>query len=115
MHTSLLEGTDPSCKLLSFRAPPSRLSSVLIALHTFHSDLTDDATNQKLILDFYESKKPTASVCHGPTVFVNIKDSNGERFVKGKKVSFSFFSRQTSPLASLEIDDFRLFLGHLLL
>ncbi|GAA5922061.1 glutathione-independent methylglyoxalase [Sporobolomyces koalae] len=49
-------------------------------------DLTDSAENQKLILDFYNSKKPTASVCHGPTVFLKIEE-NGERFVKGKKVT----------------------------
>ncbi|GAA5849065.1 hypothetical protein JCM3766R1_002287 [Sporobolomyces carnicolor] len=62
-------------------------------------DLTDNATNQKLILEFYNSKKPTASVCHGPTVFVNIKDADGERFVKGKKVTC--FSDQEEEMAGL--------------
>jgi putative intracellular protease/amidase len=62
-------------------------------------DLTDNATNQKLITEFYESKKPTASVCHGSTVFLNIKDSNGERFVKGKKVTC--FSDEEEEMAGL--------------
>ncbi|GAA5910433.1 type 1 glutamine amidotransferase domain-containing protein [Sporobolomyces salmoneus] len=62
-------------------------------------DLTDNATNQKLILDFYNSKKVTSSVCHGPTVFLNIKESNGERFVKGKKVTC--FSDEEEEMAGL--------------
>lgn len=62
-------------------------------------DLTDNAVNQKLINEFYDSKKPTASVCHGPTVFINVKDSNGERFVKGKKVTC--FSDEEEEMAGL--------------
>ena len=82
------------------------------------SDLTDNATNQKLILEFYNSKKPTASVCHGPTVFVNIKDADGERFVKGKKVSSLSPSLSLGGVLSLlsrvlKLD--RPWTGHLLL
>ncbi|GAA6022489.1 hypothetical protein JCM11491_001695 [Sporobolomyces phaffii] len=61
-------------------------------------DLTDSAVNQKLILEFYNSKKPTASVCHGPTVFIKVEE-NGEKFVKGKKVTC--FSDEEEEMAGL--------------
>ncbi|GAA6061044.1 hypothetical protein JCM10212_004618 [Sporobolomyces blumeae] len=62
-------------------------------------DLTDSAVNQKLMLETYEAKRPVASVCHGPTVLINMKDANGERFVKGKKVTC--FSDQEEEMAGL--------------
>ncbi|GAA5875912.1 hypothetical protein JCM16303_004043 [Sporobolomyces ruberrimus] len=62
-------------------------------------DLTDNSFNHKLITEFYDSKKPTASVCHGPTVFIKVQDSNGERFIKGKKVTC--FSDEEEEMAGL--------------
>ncbi len=50
-------------------------------------DLANDEDSQSLILDFYNSKKPVAAVCHAPGVFKNIRLENGEPFVKGKKVT----------------------------
>lgn len=50
-------------------------------------DLANDAGSMKLILDFYNSKKPLAFVCHGPAALVNVKDQHGQYLLKGKKVS----------------------------
>lgn len=39
---------------------------------------------QKLFVDFYESGKPSAVVCHATTILLETKKSNGELLVKGK-------------------------------
>lgn len=39
---------------------------------------------EKLFATFYESGKPSASVCHSTTLLLGAKDSNGELLVKGK-------------------------------
>jgi putative intracellular protease/amidase len=36
---------------------------------------------------FCRADKPVASVCHAPSVLLNVKLSNGEYLVKGKKVT----------------------------
>lgn len=38
----------------------------------------------KLFVNFYESKKPSAAVCHSTTLLLDAKKSNGELLVKGK-------------------------------
>ena len=50
-------------------------------------DLADNETSIALIESFYNSNKPVASVCHGPAVFKNTKDSEGRSIVAGKKVT----------------------------
>ncbi len=50
-------------------------------------DLTNDAASIKLIESFWKSKKPVASVCHAPSVLLNVKDENGDFLVKGKRVT----------------------------
>ncbi|GAA5828177.1 hypothetical protein JCM11251_002620 [Rhodosporidiobolus azoricus] len=50
-------------------------------------DLTDDPVSHKLILDFYQAGKPVSLVCHAPTCLIKVVDSNGDKFVKGKKVT----------------------------
>lgn len=50
-------------------------------------DLTNDEDSVKLIEDFWNSKKPVASVCHAPSVLLNAKDDDGEPLVKNKKVT----------------------------
>lgn len=50
-------------------------------------DLTNDEDSIKLIEDFWNSKKPVASVCHAPSVLLNAKDADGEPLVKNKKVT----------------------------
>jgi len=49
-------------------------------------DLAESGVSQKLIIDFYEAKKPIAFVCHAPGVLKDVK-INGEYFVKGKNVT----------------------------
>lgn len=39
---------------------------------------------QKLFVDFYESGKPSAAVCHSTTLLLETKTSNGNLLVKGK-------------------------------
>jgi putative intracellular protease/amidase len=47
---------------------------------------------QGLIMDFYQSGKPTALLCHGVAALVDIKLPNGKYFVAGKKVTgFSLY------------------------
>ena len=50
-------------------------------------DLADNETSITLIESFYNSNKPVASVCHGPAIFKNTKDSEGKPIVAGKKVT----------------------------
>jgi len=50
-------------------------------------DLTNDNDSIKLIEAFWKSKKPVASVCHAPSVLLNVKDENGQALVKGKHVT----------------------------
>nr|WP_068887326.1 type 1 glutamine amidotransferase domain-containing protein [Pedobacter panaciterrae] len=50
-------------------------------------DLANDDDSAKLILDFYNSKKPIGAVCHAPGVFKNVKFDNGKPFVSGKNVT----------------------------
>lgn len=39
---------------------------------------------EKLFVEFYESGKPSAAVCHSTTLLLEAKKSNGELLVKGK-------------------------------
>jgi len=41
-------------------------------------------TLEKLFADFYESGKPSASVCHSTTLLLEAENSDGELIVKGK-------------------------------
>ncbi|MDX1442635.1 MAG: type 1 glutamine amidotransferase domain-containing protein [Gammaproteobacteria bacterium] len=50
-------------------------------------DLPDNGDVQKAIREMWESGKVVAAVCHGPAAFVNVKLSNGDWFVDGKKMS----------------------------
>lgn len=50
-------------------------------------DLTDDSNSIKLIESFLAANKPVATVCHAPSVLLNVKDSSGEYAIKGKEVT----------------------------
>lgn len=50
-------------------------------------DLTTDKYSIALIEEFWDSKKPIATVCHAPSVLLNAKDENGDYLVKGKNVT----------------------------
>jgi len=49
-------------------------------------DMPDCKEMQQLATQIYENKGVVGAVCHGPCGLVNIKLSNGEYLVKGKKV-----------------------------
>ncbi len=44
----------------------------------------NNADLSKLFVSFYESKKPSAAVCHSTTLLLDAKKQNGELLVKGK-------------------------------
>ncbi len=50
-------------------------------------DLSEDKTSIKLIETFNQQKKPVAFVCHAPAALKNVKGTDGEFLVKGKKVT----------------------------
>ncbi|ACV57675.1 ThiJ/PfpI domain protein [Alicyclobacillus acidocaldarius subsp. acidocaldarius DSM 446] len=50
-------------------------------------DFPDSAELQALIRTFAESGKVVAAVCHGPAGLVNVRLSNGDPLVKGKRVT----------------------------
>ena len=55
-----------------------------------HGPLWDLTTNKKsieLLEEFWNSKKPIATVCHAPSVLLNAKDENGNYLIKDKKVT----------------------------
>ncbi|KAB7886507.1 type 1 glutamine amidotransferase domain-containing protein [Poseidonibacter ostreae] len=50
-------------------------------------DLTNDKDSISLIQAFVKANKPVASVCHAPSVLVNVKLENGDYLVKGKNLT----------------------------
>ena len=50
-------------------------------------DLAESADSAKLIESFYQSNKPVSFVCHAPAALKNVKNTDGEPLVKGKKVT----------------------------
>jgi putative intracellular protease/amidase len=42
---------------------------------------------QKLFMDFYNSGKPTAALCHGTALLLDLNDKNGKPFIKGKRMT----------------------------
>jgi putative intracellular protease/amidase len=83
-------------KLLKLMANTSRLQDIsasnfdAVFYPGGHGPLWDLTTNKnsiKLIEDFWDAKKPVATVCHAPSVLLNAKDEDGDFLVKGKKVT----------------------------
>ncbi len=50
-------------------------------------DLSQDKTSIALIEAFNQAKKPIGFVCHAPAALKNVKGTDGEPLVKGKKVT----------------------------
>jgi len=50
-------------------------------------DLTDHPKSQALAKEIYENGGLVSSVCHGTCALVNVKLSNGQYLIKGKKVT----------------------------
>lgn len=42
---------------------------------------------QNLFMNFYKTGKPTAALCHGTALLLDLKDSKGKPFIKGKKIT----------------------------
>ena len=42
---------------------------------------------QKLFMDFYNTGKPTSALCHGTALLLDLKDSKGRPFIKGRKMT----------------------------
>lgn len=70
-------------------------------------DLTNDADSIKLIEAFWNSKKPVATVCHAPSVLLNVKDAQGEPLVKGRKVT-GFTNTEEAAVQLTEVVPFLL-------
>ncbi len=47
----------------------------------------DNPELQKLFLEFYNAGKPTAALCHGTALLLDLKDKAGKPFIKGKKIT----------------------------
>ncbi|QNF12668.1 type 1 glutamine amidotransferase domain-containing protein [Klebsiella variicola] len=50
-------------------------------------DFPDDDAVKTLTRELYEQNKPVAAVCHGPAALLNVKLSNGQYLVNGKRVA----------------------------
>lgn len=50
-------------------------------------DLATDKNSIQLLEDFWDAKKPIATVCHAPAALLNVKDEEGTNLVHGKKVT----------------------------
>ncbi|WP_047546148.1 type 1 glutamine amidotransferase domain-containing protein [Psychroserpens sp. Hel_I_66] len=50
-------------------------------------DLAEDSKSIALIENFNRQNKPVAFVCHAPAALKNVKDTDGNPLVKGKKVT----------------------------
>ncbi len=50
-------------------------------------DFPDDPFIQSLLKEYHESNKVIGAVCHGPAALVNVRLSNGQSLLEGKKVS----------------------------
>ncbi|MDW5377084.1 type 1 glutamine amidotransferase domain-containing protein [Halomonas sp. HP20-15] len=50
-------------------------------------DLTDNADSKRLIQAFLSADKPVATVCHAPTVLLNVVGDDGKPIVAGRRVT----------------------------
>ncbi len=50
-------------------------------------DLPDNPTSIALLEAFVQADKPVGAVCHAPAALVNVRDTNGDYVVKGKRVT----------------------------
>ena len=70
-------------------------------------DLVENKNSINLIESFYNNNKPVAFVCHAPAVLKNVKDSNNEPLVKGKKVT-GFTNEEEAAVKLTEVVPFLL-------
>lgn len=70
-------------------------------------DLTKDENSIALIEKFNSQEKPIAFVCHAPAVLKDVKNADGTRLVKGKKVT-GFSNSEESAVGLREVVPFLL-------
>ncbi|MBD0776346.1 type 1 glutamine amidotransferase domain-containing protein [Maribacter sp. ANRC-HE7] len=70
-------------------------------------DLTKDGNSIALIEKFNSQQKPIAFVCHAPAVLKDVKNTDGTRLVKGKKVT-GFSNSEESAVGLREVVPFLL-------
>lgn len=70
-------------------------------------DLTKDGNSIALIEKFNSQGKPIAFVCHAPAVLKDVKNADGTRLVKGKKVT-GFSNSEESAVGLREVVPFLL-------
>ncbi|MDV7138790.1 type 1 glutamine amidotransferase domain-containing protein [Maribacter sp. TH_r10] len=70
-------------------------------------DLTKDKNSIALIEKFNSQEKPIAFVCHAPAVLKDVKNADGTRLVKGKKVT-GFSNSEESAVGLSEVVPFLL-------
>ncbi|RUS19185.1 putative chaperone protein HSP31 [Endogone sp. FLAS-F59071] len=63
-------------------------------------DLYNDEKSHSIAAKIYEQGGVVAALCHGPAAIVNIKLSNGEYLVKGKKVT-SFSNKEEEAIRGI--------------
>ncbi|MBW8190633.1 type 1 glutamine amidotransferase domain-containing protein [Neiella marina] len=68
-------------------------------------DLPFDKNTQALLTQFVHQNKPIAAVCHGPAALLNIKQTSGEYFIKGKRVN-SFTLKEEHAFSAELLDKF---------
>ena len=82
--------------LLKLMAETSKLSTIdannfdAVFYPGGHGPLWDLTTNKHsiaLLENFWDNKKPIATVCHSPAVLLHVKDENGNFLIKDKKVT----------------------------
>lgn len=42
---------------------------------------------QKLFMDFYQTGRPTAALCHGTALLLDLKDKKGKPFINGRRIT----------------------------
>ncbi|WP_422348525.1 type 1 glutamine amidotransferase domain-containing protein [Flagellimonas sp.] len=51
------------------------------------TDMVDNPLVKEMIKEAYENNKVIGAVCHGPTALLNVKLTNGDNLLKGKKIN----------------------------
>lgn len=82
-----LMGKLENTKSLKAVNPKEYKAIVFAGGHGTMWDFADSEAVSKVSREIYESGGIVAAVCHGPAALVNIKLSNGDYLIKGKKVT----------------------------
>jgi len=92
-------------KLADVKAPYD--AYFVVGGHGVMWDLPKDTKLAKLLATAYEAGRLVAAVCHGPAALVNLKLSNGEYLVKGRRVS-AFTNEEEAAVGLTKVVPFAL-------